>query len=339
MCKIFFFLSLFVAINFSSVLGQQDKPIALALHGGAGNILPESIDKASEKAYLSKLEEALDAGYSVLEAGGSSLDAVVTAIYILEQSPLFNAGIGSVLNADGKCELDASIMNGNNLAAGAVAGVRRVKSPIAAARAVMERSSHVMLSGEGAELFAASQKLEMVENDYFYTEKRKESLKKVKEKEKENDDNEGRGRLNESNNYKFGTVGVVALDKNGDLAAGTSTGGMTNKRFGRIGDSPIIGAGTYADNQTCAVSSTGHGEFFIRAVVAYRIAALMEYKGLSLQEAADEVIHKKLKNMGGEGGIIAIDKEGNISLTFNTSAMFRAYRNHKGKKEILIFGE
>ena len=283
------------------------QPIAIVVHGGAGTILKKNMSDEKEKKYKSKLEEALRAGYQVLQNGGTSLDAVEQTIIILEDSPLFNAGKGAVFTHDERNELDASIMVGSNLKAGAVAGVTHIKNPIRAARAVMEKSEHVLLAREGAEQFALLQKLDTVSPTYFFTEKRAKSLKRAKKEE------------------KFGTVGCVALDQNGNIAAGTSTGGMTNKKWGRIGDSPIIGAGTYANNSTCGVSSTGWGEYFIRGVVAHDISAMMEYGGKSLKESANHVIHHKLTELGGTGGIIALDQKGNIAMEFNTEGMYRAF--------------
>ena len=283
------------------------QPIAIVVHGGAGTILKKNMSDEKEKKYKSKLEEALRAGYQVLQNGGTSLDAVEQTIIILEDSPLFNAGKGAVFTHDERNELDASIMEGSNLKAGAVAGVTHIKNPIRAARAVMEKSEHVLLAREGAEQFALLQKLDTVSPAYFFTEKRAKSLKRAKKEE------------------KFGTVGCVALDQNGNIAAGTSTGGMTNKKWGRIGDSPIIGAGTYANNSTCGVSSTGWGEYFIRGVVAHDISAMMEYGGKSLKESANHVIHHKLTELGGTGGIIALDQKGNIVMEFNTDGMYRGF--------------
>lgn len=308
----------------------------IVLHGGAGTILKENMTAETEAAYREKLAEALQAGYDILKNGGSSLDAVEQTIHILEDSPLFNAGKGAVYTHEGTHELDASIMDGRTRNAGAVAGVQRVKHPISLARQVLEHSPHVMLSGAGAEAFAAQQGLEMVDPAYFDTERRYQQLQKALEKEAAG---ESSSALPPGTDHKFGTVGVAALDQQGNLAAGTSTGGMTNKRYGRIGDSPVIGAGTYADNRTCAVSSTGHGEYFIRAVVAYDISALMAYKGMTLQQAADEVVMKKLAELGGEGGIIAIDKDGNIAMPFNTSGMYRGYIDKEGRAVVKIYRE
>ncbi len=311
---------------------------AIVIHGGAGTILRENMSAEDEAAYNAKLEEAIRVGHDILKNGGSSLDAVEKTINVLENSPLFNAGKGAVFTNAGTNELDASIMDGKTLNAGASAGTKTVKNPINLARAVMENSPHVMLSGEGAELFAKEQNLELVDPSYFYTESRFKALERVKAVE---DTKNARDKtafydpiIKDS---KFGTVGCVALDKNGNLAAGTSTGGMTNKRWGRIGDAPIIGAGTYANNATCAVSSTGWGEYFIRAMVAHDISALMDYKGLSLQEAAREVIQKKVPDLGGDGGIVAVDKDGNMVMEFNTSGMYRASMDASGKLTVGIY--
>ena len=297
----------------------------LVIHGGAGTILRENLSTEIERQYISKLEEALLVGADVLKSGGSSLDAVTETIMVLEDSPLFNAGKGAVFTAEGVNEMDASIMDGRDLNAGAVAGVKTIKNPIMAARAVMENSPHVLLTGAGADTFALHQGLTIVDPAYFFTERRWESYKKVKAKKEQWE--------------KHGTVGAVALDLQGNLAAATSTGGMTYKMKGRVGDSPIIGAGTYADNNSCAVSATGHGEYFIRNVVAYDIGALMKYKDLSLSESADEVILKKLKTIGGDGGIIAVDKDGDYTMTFNTAGMYRGVITSDGLMEVRIFEE
>ena len=319
-----------------------DRPYGLVLHGGAGVILRDKLSPEMEAQYRAKLKEALDAGYAVLDAGGSALDAVVAAIKPLEDSPLFNAGKGAVLNADGICELDSSIMDGRNLAAGAIAGVHRIKNPITLARAVMEKSVHVMFTGDGAERFAEQVGgIEFVPPEYFITDRRKEDLKRAQEKEKQ----EKSGKRTSFNlqdladrEQKWGTVGCAALDKNGNLAAGTSTGGMTNKKFGRVGDSPIIGAGTYANNATCALSATGHGEYFIRIGVARDISAQMEYKGMSVGEAAKSSLAKVAK-LGGDGGLVAIDKNGNVAMPFNTPGMYRGFRLSTGKNAIEVFGD
>jgi beta-aspartyl-peptidase (threonine type) len=298
---------------------------AIAIHGGAGTILKSSMTPEQEAQYRMKLAEAVDIGYAILEKGGTSLDAVEAVVQRLEDDSLFNAGKGSVFNSEGKVELDASIMDGNTLKAGAVAGVHHVKNPIRLARTVMEKSEHVFFIGDGAEKFAQEHGLELVDESYFFTEARWQSLQKAKAKES----------LTEKE--KHGTVGAVALDQHGNLAAATSTGGMTNKKFGRIGDSPIIGAGTYADNETCAISATGHGEYFIRAVVAHDIASLIRYKRLSIQAAAEEVVMNKLAKLGGTGGIIAIDRNANIAMPFNTDGMYRAYKVQGGKTFVAIY--
>ena len=290
----------------------KESGVAIVIHGGAGTILKKNMSDEKERLYKEKLKEAISIGYQILKDGGSSLDAVEQTILILENSPLFNAGKGAVFTHDMKNELDASIMDGSNLNAGAVAGVTIIKNPIKAARAVMEESEHVLLAGKGAESFAIAQNIDTVNPSYFYTEKSANSLKRRIE------------------NEKHGTVGCVALDINGNLAAGTSTGGMTNKKWGRIGDSPIIGAGTYANNKTCAVSCTGWGEFYIRGVVAHDISAMMEYGGLSLKKAAQKVVHEKLTQLGGTGGIIAIDQKGNIVMEFNTKGMYRGKYDDRG---------
>lgn len=296
---------------------------ALAVHGGAGTILRSSMTPEKELAYTQALTDALRAGESVLKKGGAALDAVEHAIISLENNPLFNAGKGAVFTNDGKNELDASIMNGKDLMAGAVAGVRNIKNPISLSRAVMEKSEHVLLTGAGAEAFAKSIAAEFADDAYFFTQQRFEQLQQAKESGSVIMDHTQAPANNGPDEKKFGTVGAVALDVHGNLAAGTSTGGMTNKKFGRAGDSPIIGAGTYANNKTCAISCTGHGEFFLRAVVAYDISCLMEYKGLSLKEACDVVVMDKLVKLGGEGGLIALDAKGNIELPFNSDGMYR----------------
>ncbi|MDJ0840773.1 MAG: isoaspartyl peptidase/L-asparaginase [Acidobacteriota bacterium] len=311
-----------------------DKPeYAIALHGGAGTILKKNMTPEKEKAFQEIITSALRAGEKILAEGGSSLDAVVAAIIIMEDSPLFNAGKGAVFTNQGRNELDASIMNGADLNAGAVAGVTIVKNPIILARKVMENSKHVLLSGAGAEVFAKDQNLEIVDNKYFFTQRRWDRLQEIKKKEKESAGSA------DFKTGKHGTVGVVALDKNGNIAAGTSTGGLTNKRFGRVGDSPIIGAGTYADNKTCGVSATGQGEYFIRAAVAHRISALMEYKGLSVQKACDQVIHGTITDMKALGGVVAMDADGNPAFSFNTPGMYRGYLKAGGKPYVGIYGD
>ena len=306
--------------------------ISIAIHGGAGVISRASMNAENERAYRADLERALDAGYAVLDKGGSSLDATVAAVRILEDSPLFNAGKGSVFNHAGINELDAAIMDGATQKAGAVAGVKHIRNPIELARMVMERTPHVMLSGEGAEEFALEQGVTLVPGSYFYTERRWKQLEEAQKAEK----TERVASADEDIGF-FSTVGAVARDKNGNLAAATSTGGMTNKRWGRIGDSPIIGAGTYADNATCAVSATGSGEYFIRAVVAHEICARVRLAGVTAAQAARDVIQGKLKDIGGDGGVIVVDKDGALSLEFNTEGMFRAARDSKGRREVAIY--
>lgn len=313
---------------------QQSVPYSIVIHGGAGSIIKENMTPEKEKAYQQKLEEAIKVGYAILKKGGTSLDAVQKTINILEDSPLFNAGKGAVLTYEGINEHDASIMDGKTLKAGASTGTKTVKNPINLARAIMDTSPHVMLSGSGAELFAKEQGMELVDPSYFVTESKIDALNKVKASKANKTASLYDADIKDS---KFGTVGCVALDKNGNLAAGTSTGGMTNKRWGRIGDSPIIGAGTYANNNTCAVSCTGWGEFFIRSVVAHDISALMDYKGLPLKEAAQDVVQNKIPKLGGDGGIIAIDKYGNIVMEFNTPGMFRASIDHEGELYIGMY--
>ncbi len=314
----------------------------IVIHGGAGTILKKNMTPEKEAAYTAKLEEAIKVGHNILKNGGTSLEAVTKTINIMENSPLFNSGKGAVFTNAGTNELDASIMDGATLNAGAVAGVKTVKNPIDAALAVMEKSEHVLLSGNGADLFAAEQGLEIVDPSYFFTENRMNSLKRAQKKAKVELDHDGDNKTASFydpyiKDSKYGTVGCVALDKNGNLAAGTSTGGMTNKKWGRIGDSPVIGAGTYANNKTCAVSSTGWGEYFIRGIVAYDIAAMMEYKEISLQEAATAVIQEKLTKLGGTGGIVAIDNKGNVAMEFNTAGMYRASMNSEGKLDVKIY--
>jgi len=295
---------------------------AIAIHGGAGTILKSSMTDEKEQAYKTALEEAIHAGEVILKNGGAALDAVESAIISLENNPLFNAGKGAVFTNTGKNEMDASIMNGLDLRAGAVAGISNIKNPISLAKAVMEKSEHVFLAGAGAIDFAKKINAEFADADYFFVPMRYDQLQKAKQSDTIALDHTAD--TFENGEKKFGTVGAVAMDVHGNLAAGTSTGGMTNKKYGRVGDSPIIGAGTYANNTTCAISCTGHGEFFIRAVVAYDISCLMEYKGLSLKEACDKVVMDKLVKLGGEGGLIAIDNKGNIELPFNSEGMYRA---------------
>ena len=313
--------------------------ITLAIHGGAGNITPSMMNKEQEESYAQGLRDALDGGYKILKGGGSAMDAIVVAIEVLENNPLFNAGRGSVFTKKGLHEMDAAVMDGSNLAAGAVAGVRSIKNPIKLAREVMLHSGHVFLSGSGASEFALNQKLEFVSDDYYFNKDRYDQWIAIRDSDfyqLDHKDDNLKGVAN--TDYKFGTVGAVACDAHGNIAGGTSTGGMTNKRFGRIGDSPVIGAGTYANNKTCAISCTGHGEFFLRAVVAYDVSCLMEYKELSLHEACNEVIKSKLPRFGGEGGLIAVDANGNHEFCFNSAGMYRGVRNNNGVEEVAFYG-
>ncbi|MFK5983099.1 MAG: isoaspartyl peptidase/L-asparaginase [Flavobacteriaceae bacterium] len=316
---------------------KTEKTFGIVIHGGAGTILKKNMSDSLENAYKEKLTEAITIGHAILKKGGTSIEAITATINVMEDSPLFNSGKGAVFTHEETNELDASIMDGSNLNAGAVAGVKHIKNPINLALEVMNNSPHVLLAGAGAEEFAREQGFEMMDPSYFYTEKRYKSLQKVKAREKEKQNKSVSFEDPFIKDSKFGTVGCVALDQHGNLAAGTSTGGMTNKRWNRIGDSPIIGAGTYANNATCAVSSTGWGEYFIRAMVAHDISAMMEYKGITLQEAAKEVIQNKVPALGGNGGIVAIDKNGNIAMEFNTAGMYRAHMNAEGKLIIKIY--
>jgi beta-aspartyl-peptidase (threonine type) len=307
------------ADNSSDSNAQQKKEWAIVIHGGAGVITRDNMTPELDSTYRAALREAMNTGIKILSEGGTALEAVEKTINVMEDNPLFNAGKGAVFTHDGKNELDAAIMDGSTLAAGSVACVTDIKNPITAARYVMTKSEHVMLTGAGASEFAKEQGLEIVPPSYFYTEKRFSELQRILKEE------------------KHGTVGCCALDKNGNLAAGTSTGGMTNKRYNRVGDAPIIGAGTYANNNTCAVSATGHGEFFIRWTVAHDISALMEYKGLSLTEASNLVVNDKLVKAGGSGGIISVDKSGNISMPFNSEGMFRGFASSDGNSGVYIY--
>ncbi len=315
----------------------------IVIHGGAGTILKMSLTDELEQEYKDKLAESLQVGYDILNDGGSSLEATQAAIIVMENSPLFNAGKGAVFTHDGTNEQDASIMCGKTLNCGAVAGVRHVKNPIKLARLVMDKSEHVLLCGDGAETFGKIYDIETVGADYFYTDQRWQQLQKVKEKERRTKTNvtqlDHSVDSDNQDDSKHGTVGAVALDKDGNLAASTSSGGMTNKKFGRIGDSSQIGAGNYANNATCAVSTTGHGEYFMRCVSAYDLSALMEYKGLSLEDASYEVIQNKLKLLGGSGGLIAIDYDCNFVLPFNTRGMYRGHFMSNGEVVVKIFND
>lgn len=308
----------------------------LVIHGGAGNITPQFLDAAQEAAYTESLKVALHAGQAILKKEGSAEDAVAATIQVLEDNPLFNAGRGSVYTKKGLHEMDAAIMRGRDLAAGAVAGVRNIKNPITLAQAVMNHSGHVFLSGKGASEFALQQGIEQAPDDYFFNKERYEQWIEIRDSDFYQLDHKGDNL--KGADHKFGTVGAAARDVHGNLAAGTSTGGMTNKRFGRIGDSPVIGAGTYANNETCAISCTGHGELFLRAVAAHEVSCLMAYKGLTLQEACDEVVHQTLKKMGGEGGMIAVDHKGDFHFSFNSTGMYRGAVNSDGLEEVAFYG-
>lgn len=342
-------LTVLSAVLFNTILmAQTDSNVVLVIHGGAGTILKKNMTSEKEEAYKAKLKEALKAGYEVIKEGESSTEAVQAAIHVMEDSPLFNAGKGAVYTNSETQEMDASIMEGKTKNAGAVAGVQTIRNPIDGAVAVMNKSEHVMLTGEGAEEFAGKNGVIIVDKGYFRSEIRLKQLRRVKEKEQTILDHDGdRGEVDSSEtefnidyieDKKFGTVGAVALDSEGNISAGTSTGGMTNKRYNRVGDSPVIGAGTYADNVTCGVSCTGHGEYFIRNVVAYDVIALMNYSKLSLEEATKEVIRKQTE-FGGKGGVIALDKNGNVAMPFNTAGMYRGYVRKDGSIEVFIYGE
>src|SRR5213594_2544674 len=314
---------------------MEMKKIGLAIHGGAGTIERSNMTPEREREYRAGLQRALTAGYEILKRGGSSLDAVEAAVRVLEDDPHFNAGKGSVFTSAGTNEMDAAIMDGKTLAAGAVAALKHVKNPISLARLVMEKSGHVMMDGEGAEGFARVNGIKLVDQKYFFTQERWEALQKIKAAEKDRTGGAGKA-VFITDQDRHGTVGAVALDKNGNLAAATSTGGTTNKRPGRVGDTPVIGAGTYANNATCAVSATGDGEYFIRATIARDVSALMEYRGMSLKEAAQTALDKVAK-LGGTGGLIAIDNQGNITLPFNTAGMYRGYVDPNGTFVVEIY--
>ena len=314
---------------------MQNEKFGLVIHGGAGTIDRSKMTPEKEREYRAGLERALAAGYDVLKNGGSSLDATEAAVRVLEDDPHFNAGKGSVFTSAGTNEMDAAIMDGKALAAGAVAALKHVRNPISLARLVMEKSGHVMMDGEGAEAFAKENGMELVDQKYFFTQERWDALQKIKAAEKHRTGGAGKAFFI-TDQDRLGTVGAVALDKNGNLAAATSTGGTTNKRPGRVGDSPVIGAGTYANNATCAVSATGDGEYFIRATVGHDVSALMEYRRMSLKEAAQAVLDKVAK-LGGTGGLIAIDRHGNVALPFNTTGMYRGYVDRDGKFVVEIY--
>jgi beta-aspartyl-peptidase (threonine type) len=341
----YIFLSAFILISCESNPSKKTEEhkrepnsFAIVIHGGAGGIKREYFTEEQQAAYAQKLQEALNAGYDVLEKGGISLDAIQAAINIMEDSPLFNAGKGAVYNSEGNQEMDAAIMDGNTLNSGAVAGVNHIKNPILAARIVMDSSKHVMLSGKGAEIMAAKYGIEMVDSSYFFTEKRLNQLKGIQGKEKTKLDHSAFLIKNELiDDHKYGTVGAVAIDKNGNIAAGTSTGGMTNKKYGRIGDVPIIGAGTYANNLTCGISATGTGEYFIRTVAAHEVSSFIKYKQLNPSEALHEVLFNQIGPLGGEGGMILIDKAGDVYWDFNSTGMFRGFKKSNGETKVEMF--
>lgn len=344
-------LALILTLNSFSGWSQTAKPV-IVIHGGAGTILKSQMTPDAEKKYTEGLKQALEKGYEILKKGGSSLDAVEAAVNVLEDNPLFNAGKGAVFTNEGRNELDAAIMNGKTLDAGSVAGVTVIRNPITAARAVMEKSEHVMMVGPGAEKFAKAQGITIVDPSYFYTESRWNSLQRIKREDSlktqlDHADTSAKQSHSYTNpddkNWKYGTVGAVALDSKGNLAAATSTGGMTNKKFGRVGDAPLIGIGTYANNATCAISCTGWGEYFIRLVMAKSISDMMEFGKMSLDAAGQEMVMKRLPALGdqdkekADGGLIAVDKKGNISMPFNSEGMYRGYIDANGKMVIKIY--
>jgi beta-aspartyl-peptidase (threonine type) len=337
-------LSIMISLTASAQMKDTSRYV-LVIHGGAGTILKKNMTPERETAYKQGLQKALDAGNAILAKGGSALDAVEAAVRIMEDNPLFNAGKGAVFTNEGKNELDAAIMDGSTLKAGSIASVTRIKNPISTARKVMERSEHVMLIGQGAEKFGEANGAEMVDPSYFFTQERWHGLQKARKADslKQAIDtttkHKSAVRQPENRDNKYGTVGAVALDNQGNLAAATSTGGMTNKRFGRVGDAPIIGAGTYADNNTCAISGTGWGEFFIRLVMAKSVSDRMELAGQTLSDAANEMIMKKLPALGGDGGLIGVDKNGNITMPFCTEGMYRGYVKSNGETAIKIYKE
>lgn len=348
MKKLFVLLSLFLLNKTfaQTPAAKLNDTYVLVIHGGAGTILKSQMTPEKEQAFTNSLNGALQIGNDILKKGGTALDAVEAVVRFMEDDSLFNAGKGAVFTNEGKNELDAAIMNGKTLAAGSVAGVTTIKNPITAARAVMEKSPHVMMMGKGAEKFAQQQGLEIVEPSYFYTESRWQGLQKAKREDSlkmqmDHTDTSKNALLKQPENkdYKYGTVGAVALDRHGNLAAATSTGGMTNKKFGRVGDAPIIGAGTYANNKTVAISGTGWGEYFIRLVMAKSISDMMEFGKMKLKAASDEMIMKRLPALGGDGGLIAVDKEGNIAMPFCTEGMYRGYIKSSGEKVVKIYKE
>ena len=323
--------------NLNSEIATE-KHFAIVIHGGAGTIKKANMTPEQEAAYKEKLQEAINTGYSILEKGGTAIDAVQKTLNLLEDSPLFNAGKGAVFNSLGKNEMDASIMDGNTLNSGAVAGVKHIKNPINAARLVMDSTRHVLLSGKGAEDFAKQFNVIFVENSYFHTTKRFQQLQKARKKNKVQLKHTSMNTELLIDDHKYGTVGAVALDKNGNIAAATSTGGLTNKKYGRIGDSPIVGAGTYANNKTCGISCTGTGEYFIRTLAAHEASNLMQYQNMSIQESLENVI-KQIGDLGGDGGMIGLDKNGNIAWHFNTEGMYRAYKKSDGESVLKFYEE
>lgn len=345
-CQNFIFFFLIGMMGLVPACAQSPQPkYVMVIHGGAGTMKKENMSPEKEEEYKNMLREALTTGYEILKKGESAADAVVATINILEDSPLFNAGKGAVFTHEGKNELDASIMDGKTLQAGAVAGVTNIKNPINAARAVMDHSRHVMLTGRGAEIFALEQGCDTVSPSYFYTESRWQSLQRILGQEKNEDMNDlyqhpgfSPQKDNGSFDEKYGTVGAVAMDATGNIVAGTSTGGLTNKRFGRVGDSPVIGAGTYANHLTAGISCTGTGEYFMRSLAAYRVSVLMELEKLGVQEAADQVI-AEIGKLGGDGGLIALDHEGRVAFSFNTSGMYRGTVDENGHIEVMIFAD
>ena len=309
----------------------------LVIHGGAGTIVKEDMTPELEKAYLEGLQDAVDAGFAVLEEGGTAVNAVKAALVLLEDHILFNAGRGAVFTKKGVQEMDAAIMDGSNLAAGAVAAVRNVRNPIELAAEVMRNSNHVFLSGKGANDFAIKQGIKLEPDEYFFSQFRYDQWKAIRDSDRYSLDHTHHHLEELMRDKKFGTVGAVACDGQGHLAAATSTGGMTNKKYGRIGDSPLIGIGTYANDATCAISCTGHGEMFIRAVASYDVSCLMEYRNFTLQEAMEMVVHQKLKSLNGEGGMIGVDAKGQHAMVFNSAGMYRAYKNSQGGTDVLIY--
>ncbi|MEO6453177.1 MAG: isoaspartyl peptidase/L-asparaginase [Ginsengibacter sp.] len=313
--------------------------ISIAIHGGAGTILKEDMTEELEAAYRNGLQQALEAGYAVLENGGTAVRAVKAAVVYLEDNDLFNAGKGSVFTKKGLNEMDAAIMNGKNLEAGAIAGVRNIRNPVELAEEVMLHSGHVFLSGKGANDFAIKRGIKLEPDEYFYSQYRYDQWREIRDSDLYQLDHKSDKLVGLMKDRKFGTVGAVACDGDGNVAAATSTGGMTNKQYGRIGDSPMIGSGTYANNKTCAISCTGHGEIFIRVVAAYDVSCLMEYKNMSLKEACEEVVMKKLLHMNGDGGLIAVDAKGNAALIFNSAGMYRGLKDSDGVNSVAIYGD